>query len=450
MSDNDRQMHLAVFAQGLGAAQSVWRSPRTEPDKVHTLEHWTKVAQVAEAGKLDAVFIADALNLSGSIGSDASERPDPLVVLSALATVTSRIGLVGTSSTTYNAPFSVARQFATLDHMSGGRAGWNIVTTAIATAAGNFGGAELPAHADRYERGEEFVEVVTRLWDAWRDDAVVLDRKAGVYADLERIRQIDHEGKHFTVRGPLTIPRSPQGRPLLVQAGSSPTGMNLAARFADMVFTTQFDIEDSRAFVARMRELAAAKGRDPLAVAVMPGITPIIGRTRKEAQDLARELGDLVRPEATLAFMQQMFGGVDFTVYDLDAPFPDVRGLLPPNASVSRPALFMAMAEEEGLTLRQVAQRIGLSTGHRSLVGTPDEIADDLVRWFEAGAADGFNLMPADLPKGLEEFVEEVVPRLQDRGVFRKEYTGNTLREHLGAPAPAPVQGDGTLMADAR
>ncbi|MFD0852203.1 LLM class flavin-dependent oxidoreductase, partial [Actinomadura adrarensis] len=189
---------------------------------------------------------------------------------------------------------------------------------------------------------------------------------------------------------------------------------------------------------------------DPRAVAVMPGVTPIIGRTRQEARDLARELGDLVRPEATLAFMQQMFGGVDFTVYDLDAPFPDVRDLMPAHASVSRPALFMAMAEEEGLTLRQVAQRIGLSTGHRSLVGTPDEIADDLVRWYEADAADGFNLMPADLPRGLEDFVEEVVPRLQDRGIFRKEYTGGTLREHLGAPAPAQDQGDGTLMADAR
>jgi N-acetyl-S-(2-succino)cysteine monooxygenase len=450
MSNNDPQIHLAVFAQGVGAAQSVWRSPRTDPEQVHTLAHWARIARTAEEGRFDAVFIADALNLSQSIGTDATERPDPIVVLSALAAVTTRIGLVGTSSTTYNAPFTVARQFATLDHLSGGRAGWNIVTTAIAAAAGNYGGGELPEHEARYQRGEEFVEVVTGLWDCWRDDALIGDRKEAVYADLHRIRQLDHSGEHFTVRGPLTIPRSPQGWPALVQAGSSPTGMSLAARYADIVFTTQFDLGDARAFTTRIHELVAARGRDPKAVAVMPGITPIIGRTEREARDLARELGDLVRPEATLAFMQQMFGGIDFTVFDLDEPFPDVRALLPPHASVSRPALFMRMAEEEDLTLRQVAQRIGLSTGHRSLVGTPDQVADDLERWFTEGAADGFNLMPADLPCGLEEFVEHVVPRLQDRGLFRKEYTGSTLREHLGAPAPTPVEGDGVLLADAK
>lgn len=450
MKNSGRQMHLAVFAQGLGAAQSVWRSPRTAPEHVHTLGHWARVAQVAEEGKLDAVFIADALNLSTSIGTDATERPDPIAVLSALAAVTSRIGLVGTGSTTYGEPFTVARQFATLDHLSGGRAGWNIVTTAIAAAAGNFGTAELPEHEARYERCREFVEVVTRLWDGWQDDARVLDRDAGVYAALDRIHQADHHGKYFDVRGPLTIPRPPQGWPLLVQAGSSPTGMDLAATFADMVFTTQFDRGDSAAFVARMRELAAAKGRAPGAIAVMPGITPIIGRTLREARELAAELGALVRPEATLAFMQQMFGGIDFTVYDLDEPFPDVRALLPPHAGVSRPALFMAMAEEEKLTLRQVAQRIGLSTGHRSIVGTPDQIADDLADWFETGAADGFNLMPADLPQGLDDFVQGVVPRLQDRGLFRKEYTGATLREHLGAPAPAPAGPTGRAMGDVR
>jgi FMN-dependent oxidoreductase (nitrilotriacetate monooxygenase family) len=447
---NKREMHLAVFAQGVGAAQSVWRSPRTRPERVHTLAHWARIARIAEEGLFDAVFVADALNLSRSIGTDATERPDPIVILSALAAVTGKIGLVGTSSTTYGQPFTVARQFATLDHLSGGRAGWNIVTTAIAAAAGNFGDGELPEHEARYERGEEFVQVVKGLWNCWRDDALVHDRKEAVYADLGKIRQLDHRGEHFTVRGPLTIPRSPQGWPALVQAGSSPTGMDLAARHADMIFTTQFDLGDARAFAARIRELVDGHGRDPGAVAVMPGITPILGRTEKEARDLARELGDLVRPEATLAFMQQMFGGIDFTVYDLDAPFPDVRELLPAHAGISRPALFMRMAAEENLTLRQVAQRIGLSTGHRSLVGTPDQLADDLEHWFEEGAADGFNLMPADFPEGFAEFVEHVVPRLQDRGLFRKEYTGSTLREHLGAPAPAFAEGDGTLMADAR
>ncbi|WP_034518824.1 LLM class flavin-dependent oxidoreductase [Actinomadura rifamycini] len=450
MNDTGRRMHLAVFARGLGAAHSVWRSPRTEPEKVHTLEHWTRVAQVAEQGKFDAVFVAEALNLSTSIGTDATEWPDAVSLVAALSAVTSRIGLVATSSTTYSHPFTVARQFATIDHLSGGRVGWNIVTTAIAAAAGNYGSADLPEHESRYERADEFVDIVTRLWDGWRDDAIVLDRDAGVYADLDRIRRLDHEGAHFTVRGPLTMPRSPQGRPALVQAGSSPTGMNLAARYADMVFTTQFDIGDSKAFVDRMRELVAANGRDPRAVAVMPGLTPIIGRTVREARDLARELGGFVHTDATLAFMQQMFGGIDFTAYDLDEPFPDVAGLLPPHAGVSRPRLFMDMAKEEGLTLRQVAQRIGLSTGHRSIVGTPDQVADEMAAWFTAGAADGFNLLPADLPRGLEDFVEEVVPRLQDRGLFREDYTGTTLREHLGAPAPEPAPGGAPTLKEAR
>ncbi|WP_141576578.1 LLM class flavin-dependent oxidoreductase [Actinomadura sp. WMMA1423] len=450
MNDTGRQMHLAVFARGLGTAHSVWRSPRTRPEKIHTLEHWTRVAQVAEQGKFDAVFIAEALNLSPSIGSDATEWPDAVSLVAALSAVTSRIGLVGTASTTYSHPFTVARQFATIDHLSGGRVGWNIVTTAIAAAAGNYGSADLPEHEARYERADEFVDVVTRLWDGWRDDAIVLDREAGVYADLDRIRRLDHEGDHFTVRGPLTMPRSPQGRPALVQAGSSPTGMNLAAAYADMVFTTQFDIKAATAFVDRMRELVSAKGRDPHAVAVMPGLTPIIGRTVQEARELARELGGFVQIDATLAFMQQMFGGIDFTGYDLDEPFPDVSGLLPAHAGVSRPRLFMDMAKEEGLTLRQVAQRIGLSIGHRSFVGTPDQVADEMTAWFTEGAADGFNILPADLPRGLEDFVEEVVPRLQDRGLFRKDYTGTTLREHLGAPAPAPAPGDGPTLKDAR
>ncbi|MFG2960968.1 LLM class flavin-dependent oxidoreductase [Streptomyces sp. NPDC048291] len=426
-----RSMHLAVFAQGLGAAHSVWRSPRTAPDRLHTLRHWADIARIAEEGRLDAVFIADALVLPDSIGADVGERPDPVSVLSALSAVTSRIGLIGTSSTTYNDPFTVARQFATLDHLSEGRAGWNIVTTAIAGASGNYGSAELPEHEARYARGEEFVEVVLKLWDSWEPGAIVADRAAGVYADRDRIHEIGHRGGHFQVRGPLTVPRPPQGRPLLAQAGSSATGLDLAARFADMVFTTQYDPQAAQALVRNVRALAEVKGRSPFDVKILPGLTPVIGRTESEARELADELGSLISPEATLAFMRQAFGGIDLGRYDLDEPFPDLRDELPAHAGKSRPALLIGTALEEKLTIRQMIERVGLSIGHRCLVGTPDQVADDMAHWFETHAADGFNIIPADLPHGLRDFVEQVVPRLQDRGLFRKEYTGTTLREHL-------------------
>ncbi|MFF9542478.1 NtaA/DmoA family FMN-dependent monooxygenase [Streptomyces albidoflavus] len=427
----NRRMHLAVFAQGVGAAQAVWRSPRTDPGAMDTLGHWAHLAQVAERGRFDAFFIADVLSLSPSVAGDATDRPDPVAVLSALAGATSHIGLVGTSSTTYNDPFTVARQFATLDHLSGGRAGWNVVTTAVATAAANYGSAGLPDHSARYERGEEFVDVVLALWEAWAPGAIVGDRRAGVWADPGAITTVDHEGRHFQVKGPLPLPRSPQGRIPLAQAGSSPTGMRLGARVADLVFTTQFEQGAARSFAEEVRRLAVAQGRDRNAVKVLPGITPVIGRTVAEARELAAELGGLGSEATTLEFLKQSFGGVDLTGFDLDAPFPDIRDRLPGHSSVARPELFTRTALDEGLTLRQLVQRIGLSIGHRSLVGTADQVADDLQQWFESGAADGFMVIPADLPLGLEAFVDEVVPRLQARGVFRSDYEGATLREHL-------------------
>ncbi|AYJ48293.1 LLM class flavin-dependent oxidoreductase [Rhodococcus sp. P1Y] len=426
-----RTMHLALFAQGVGVSQSVWRSPRTDPAMVDTLKHWAHLAQTAERGCFDAFFVADQLNLAPTIAKDATDRLDPVVILSALAAVTSRIGLVGTSSTTYNDPYTVARQFASLDHLSNGRAGWNVVTTAIATAAANYGSAGLPDHTARYERGEEFVDVVRALWEAWEADAIVGDVKTGEWADLSKIHSIEHEGTHFQVKGPLTVPRSPQGRIPLAQAGSSPVGVRLGARVADMVFTTQHDLDAARGFAEAMRTEAASFGRDSNAVRVLPGITPIVGRTEQDASELARELGSLISEESTLGFLQQSFGGLDLTKYDLDEKFPDIRAELPDHAGVSRPALFIGMALDEGLTVRELAQRVGISIGHRPLVGTPDSIADEMELWFTAGAADGFIVLPADLPVGLEEFVELVVPRLQDRGLLRTSYTGSTLREHL-------------------
>lgn len=426
-----RKMHLALFAQGVGVAQSVWRSPRTSPERMHGLAHWAEVAATAERGRFDAIFVADALNLSPAIATDATDRPDPVAVLSALSAVTGRIGLIGTSSTTYNDPFTVARQFATLDHLSNGRAGWNVVTTAIPAAAQNYGSARLPDHEDRYARGEEFVDVVKALWDGWDADAVVADRESGRWTDGTRIHRIDHHGDFFDVAGPLTIPRSPQGQIPLAQAGSSPTGMKLGARVADLVFTTQHSLDEAIDFANGMRALTAAAGRPENAVRVLPGITPIIGETDRAARDLAVELGSLIDEQTTLKFLNQAFGDIDLTRFDLDEPFPDLRESLPGNAGVSRPKLFTEIALREGLTVRRLAQRIGLSIGHRTVVGSADTVADDLQRWFDSGAADGFIVLPADLPVGLEDFVDNVVPRLQRRGLLRTHYAGHTLRDHI-------------------
>lgn len=426
-----RQMHLAAYVQGVGAAQAVWRSPRTDASAALTLEHWTNLARIAEDACFDAFFLADVLTVGNQIVTDSTERPDPVAVLSALAGFTSKIGLIGTSSTTFNDPFTVARQFATLDHLTQGRAGWNIVTTAVASASANFGSAGLPSHADRYERADEFVDVVCSLWEAWDKDAIVADAATGIYADRSRIRPINHVGDQFQVEGPLPIRRSPQGRLVLSQAGSSGPGLELGAKWADLTFTTQHDAAASKAFVDEARALCTRYGRPANALKILPGIMPIVGRTTAEARERAHEFAGYIDVGRLDAFLTHHFGGIDLSGLDPDAPFPDIRDRLPANASVSRPRLFTEMALAEGLTVRQLAQRVAMGLGHRVLVGTADDIANDLASWFEAGAADGFIVLPADLPEGLRDFGEQVVPRLQHRGLFRTHYSGSTLREHL-------------------
>lgn len=426
-----RMMHLAAYVQGVGAAQGAWRSSRTDAARALTLGHWTEIAQIAEGACFDAFFLADVLTLGDQIVTDSTERPDPVAVLASLAGCTSRIGLIGTSSTTFNDPFTVARQFATLDHLTEGRAGWNIVTTAVAAASSNFGSANLPTHADRYERAEEFVDVVTSLWEAWDADAIVADAATGIYADRSRIRAINHSGEQFQVEGPMPIRRSPQGRLALSQAGSSGPGMQLGAKWADLTFTTQHDIESGKAFVDEVRTMCAEFDREPAALKVLPGIMPIIGATSEEASARAKEFASFINVGQLDAFLTHHFGGLDLSGLDPDAPFPDIRDQLPANASVSRPRLFTETALAEGLTLRELAQRVAMGLGHRVVVGTAEEVADDLTAWFNEGAADGFIVLAADLPDGLRDFAEQVVPILQQRGLFRSEYTGLTLREHL-------------------
>jgi FMN-dependent oxidoreductase (nitrilotriacetate monooxygenase family) len=425
------RMVLNFVLYGVGSAYGAWRSPRTLPMAAHTARYFSSLGQLAEEAKFHSLFLADFLHLSPASAHDMQERLDPLMVLANVAADTNRIGLIATASTTYGHPYTLARQFASLDHLSSGRAGWNIVTTMSPSAAANFGRDEHPEHDDRYRRADEFVRVVKSLWDSWDIDAIRADRGSGEYIGPGRVKPIDHHGQYFDVRGPLNVPRPPQGRPVLVQAGSSSAGIALAAHHADIVFTTQFDPDMSRSFIDVLSGEMARAGRQRTEVAVLPGLMPVVGRTRNEARKLAAELTALTTAEEGMPLLRSIFGDLDFSKYKLDAPFPDVLPLLPPNAPRSRAEIFASMAKSENLSLREVTQRIAISSGHRMVVGSADDLADDLQNWFEAGAADGFNILPALLPDDLKSFAEHVVPRLQDRGLFQTDYGGATLRDNL-------------------
>jgi len=358
-------------------------------------------------------------------------------VLGAAAAVTERIGLIATASTTYNDPFNLARRFASVDHVSGGRAGWNVVTTAGPDAARNFGLDDQPAHRVRYERAAEFLDVAYRLWDSWDDDAARADKEAGVWGDAAKVRPIDHVGKHFRVRGPLNLPRSPQGRPLIVQAGSSEDGKGLAARYAEAVFTAQQTLADAQEFYRDLKYRTVLAGRDPDTIKILPGIVPVIGATEQEALRLERELDELIRPEYARAQLARTLR-VDPEDLPLDQQLPaDLPDEDEIEGAKSRYTLTVSLARRERLTVRQLIGRLGGGRGHRTFSGTPEQVADALTSWFDAGAADGFNVMPAVLPSGLETFVDTVVPLLVQRGLFREEYTGRTLREHYGLARPA-------------
>ncbi|GIH96065.1 LLM class flavin-dependent oxidoreductase [Planobispora siamensis] len=428
-----RTLHLNAFLMGVGHHEAAWRHPRTEPARLTDVRHYQQLARIAERGRLDSLFLADGLALQGDVRHNALGGLEPLTLLSALATVTDHIGLIATVSTTYNEPFHVARKFASLDHISGGRAGWNIVTSASEAEARNFG-IERPAHADRYARATEFLEVVTKLWDSWEDDAVVGDRRAGLYADAGRIHPLDHDGAHFRVRGPLNTSRAPQGHPLLVQAGSSEDGKEFAARFAEAVFTAQQTLAEGQEFYADLKGRMARYGRNPDELLVLPGISPIIGSTEREALRLEKELEDLIIPAYGLAQLSHMTG-IELSHDDLDRPLPEVS--VETEGAQSRRKLVIDLARRENLTVRRLLGRLAGGRGHRVVAGTPEQIADEIQFWFENGAADGFNIMPPILPGGLEDFVDHVVPELQIRGLFRREYEGRTLRENYGLARPA-------------
>lgn len=433
-------LHLNAFLMTTGHHEASWRLPESDPLAGVSFDHYVHLARTAERGTLDSIFFADAPGLTYDPGRRPAGFLEPLTQLAALARETSRIGLIATASTSYSDPYNLARQFASLDHISGGRVGWNIVTTATIDAARNFGRSTLPPHTERYERAEEFVQIAKDLWQGWDGDAVLADKDLGIWADGRRIHRTNHAGRFYTVAGPLNIPRSPQVYPLLVQAGSSETGKSFAARHAEAIFTAHQTFEDGKAFYDDVKARASAAGRDPRLVKILPGIVPVIGATEQQAREKDGELTDLIRPEYAL---KQLSGALGVAPGDLELDTELPRDL-PDEDQVegakSRYSLIVNLARREHLTVRELIGRLGGGRGHRTFVGTPEQVADTIEDWFRRGAADGFNIMPPVLPGGLEDFVDGVVPLLQQRGLFRAEYESSTLRGHYGLPLPEPYQ----------
>ncbi|CAN7284364.1 LLM class flavin-dependent oxidoreductase [Arthrobacter sp. LjRoot14] len=436
MASHQRTLHLNAFLMSTGHHEASWRLPESNPRASTDISHYRNLARIAERGTFDSIFFADSPVIFGNVGRRPAGKLEPTVLLTAIAAATEKIGLIATASTTYNEPFNLARRFASVDFVSGGRAGWNVVTTAGPDAARNFGVDDQPAHATRYERAAEFLDVAGKLWDSWDDDAVVADKEAGVWADPDKVRPIDHVGKHFRVRGPLNVPRSPQGHPLIVQAGSSEDGKGLAARYAEAVFTAQQTLEDAQGFYSDLKARTAASGRDPEGIKILPGIVPVLAGTEAEAKELERELDELIRPEYARIELAKTLGvSPDDLPLDrqLPADLPDEDSI---QGAKSRYTLIVELGRREQLTVRQLIGRLGGGRGHRTFSGTPEQVADAIQLWFENGAADGFNIMPAVLPSGLEAFVDHVVPVLRQRGLFRTEYTADTLRGHYGLERP--------------
>ncbi|MCC6073929.1 LLM class flavin-dependent oxidoreductase [Pseudomonas sp. GCM10022188] len=438
---SQRQLSLNAFLMATGHHIAAWRHPDVPAGAELDFKQYLKVARLAEAAKFDALFVADgvAVSLESAGSFDVAARTarasylEPFTLLSALAAVTERIGLIGTVSTSFNEPFHLARKFASLDWISGGRAGWNQVTSNTLAEAQNFNRDQHLEHALRYERADEFLDVVKGLWDSWEDDAFLRDKASGQFFDPARLHELNHRGKHFQVKGPLNVARSPQGYPVLVQAGSSEAGKEIAARTAEAIFTAHQSLESAQAFYADVKGRLAKYGRRPEELKVLPGILAVVGRTEEEAQAKYRQLQELIHPQVGLSLLSGMIGA-DLSAYDLDGPVP--QDLPETNGGKSRQALLLDLAAREQLSIRELYLRIAGARGHWTVVGTAEQVADQIQLWFENGAADGFNVMPPWLPGGLEDFIELVVPELRRRGLFRTEYAGTTLREHFGLARP--------------
>ncbi|MDZ8080264.1 MAG: LLM class flavin-dependent oxidoreductase [Nostoc sp. DcaGUA01] len=436
-----KQLKLGAFLPGSGHHVAAWRHPNSQADGGLNFQHYKRLAQTAERGKFDMLFLADGLAVwDQGKGREAFSRSgqfsvhfEPLTLLSALSVVTEHIGLVATASTTYDEPFHLARKFASLDYLSGGRAGWNVVTSSAEAAAKNFSREEHLEHSLRYERAREFLEVTSKLWDSWEDDAFLRDKESGIYFDPDKLHIPNHKGKHFSVRGPLNVARPIQGHPVIVQAGSSEAGQDLAAQTAEAIFTAQQTLAEAQNFYSSVKGRLSKYGRSPDHLKIMPGVFPVIGRTEEEAKEKYEQLQELIHPSVGLGLLSGLIGGHDLSKYPLDGPLPDLPDT---NGGKSRLQLITDLARRENLTIRQLYLWIAGARGHRTILGTPEQIADQLEDWFVNDGADGFNIMPPWLPGGLDEFVDLVIPELQRRGLFRTQYEGRTLRENLGLPRP--------------
>jgi FMN-dependent oxidoreductase (nitrilotriacetate monooxygenase family) len=436
-----RQMKLGVFANPTGNHVASWRHPDAQADAGVNFAHYAEIAQTAERAKFDMIFLSDNICVREAKMEALSRSAqyvanfEPLTLLSALSVVTSRIGLVATASTSYNEPYHVARKFASLDHLSNGRAGWNLVTSALGAEAPNFGREVHFDHRERYQRAHEFATIVTGLWDSWDDDAFVRDKETGRFFKPDSLHTLHHKGEFFSVKGPLNVARTPQGWPVIVQAGGSEDMMAVAAEFAEVIFCAPLTFEAGKTFYDKIKDRAASRGRAGDTIKVLPGLAPIVGRTDAEAAEKARHLESLTHPIVALEILSTILGGIDFSRYDIDAPFPDDLPATT-NASQFVYASAQELARRENLSLREVALRMAGARGKNVITGTPHQVADMMEEWFVGGAADGFNILPSHFPGGLNDFVELVVPELQRRGLFRTEYEGVTMRENLGLARP--------------
>jgi N-acetyl-S-(2-succino)cysteine monooxygenase len=430
-------LHFSAFIWPNGYHESAWRVVRDDVRGVLGLPYYTDIARTAERGLMDAIFLADNIAIAEYRATYLPQTQfDPISVLSALAAVTSRIGLIGTGSTTYSKPWELARRFATLDHLSAGRAGWNIVTTVTPLAAANFGEPFHPGHPDRYTRAHEFVDVVQRAWDSWEDGAVIGDRERGVWADRSKLHAPHFHGQYYDSEGVLPFPRSPQGHPVLVQAGQSAAGVGLAARYAELVFSGPPSLEAAAAFRSNLHAQVRAAGRDPAHVLVLPALMVTLGSTEAEARGRARQLEELASPE--FRWQNALYtAGLDPDGFDPDKPLPAELWADQSAPSSRAELLYTAARARPGASLREIAQHVTGGAGQTHFVGTPEQLADHVTAWQDAGAVDGFTIMGSTLPYELTTFVDHVVPILQRRGRFRTEYTGHTLRDHLGLQRPA-------------
>lgn len=430
-----RKIRLGAFLPGGGQHIASWRHPDQPADGAGSLDFHIQLAREAERGLFDAYFLADGLSVTTTEGGTARVAGlEPLTLFAALSTQTTHLGFIATASTTYEEPYNTARKFASLDMISGGRAGWNVVTTATESSARNFNLDRQHPHAHRYQRAAEHVAVVRKLWDSFEDDAFIRDKDSGAFLDRDKLHRADHKGTHFKVEGPLNVARSAQGHPVIVQAGQSEDGRALAAATAEVIFTAHSRIGTAQEFYADIKARVAGQGRDPDHVLIMPGVSPFVGRTEAEAREKYDRLTALILPEDGIALLNGLTGGtLDLTGYDIEGPLPPAP---PTEGMKSRQALIRQIADENGCSIRQLYEWVASARGHYTIVGSAVQVADMLEEWFTDGAADGFNILPPWLPTGLTDFVDLVIPELQRRGLYRTAYEGRTLRENLGLPFP--------------